>query len=242
MSGARDRLLAPRHPHGVNGAWGYRTPAIVGLAAFAMPVAVVLVGLGACTESPLLPTLSDYVHHARAGLAFMVPLWIVGLFLLVAYRGHTLLDALLSLLAGAGAIMAAVFQVAMELCITDRGPWADRLVVRELHYAGAIALFVSAWAFCRCSFPRCLVRARTPGASWRRTLFLRCARVIAVSAVLLGVAFGFEDALGIEGLPVIALLETVMLFAFGTAWLVHAGLTGNFLDELRYGTERSGEG
>lgn len=194
---------------------------MLGLIGLALPVVLSLGGL--VEQGRFLPSISAYANTALDEV-LTGALAAIGVFLL-AYRGYEprpgewLSDGVVARAAGLGALGVALFPIKPAFGATDWDKIAD-----SLHYPSAGLFFLSIgtmafFHFCRSDRPR---REWTGAKKRRNALFRLLGLVIyAMTAGLIANHYGWFDVgtqLGIRN-PVFW-METIAIWAFGTAWLV----------------------
>ena len=105
---------------------------IIGLIAFALPIAVWLI------STKTLTSISAS-YHTNAQDIFVGTLFVVGAYFIV-YNGHNLLQASISKIAGIASILTALYPTACDECSID--------LVAKIHYASAGTLFFILSIFC----------------------------------------------------------------------------------------------
>ena len=211
--------------------------AFIGWTGIALPL--VLMGVGALVASfaayrwegsGLLETsLSDY-HGSPMRNVFVGMLTAIGVFLL-AYKGHDTRDNWMSTLAGAMAVLVAVFPDDCDapltgICTMDSfaGPLADVPLIESgtIHFAAAITLFVVMGAMCIFQFTR-IKDGKPAWPVWRdlslskrrrNTAFVASGAIIWACILFLAGHFLLVD--GEDHALLIA--ESIMVIAFGFAW------------------------
>lgn len=166
-------------------------------------------------------SLSAYYYSGMREL-FVGALWAIGVFLLVYKLPDFTWESLLSTLAGAAAVLVALFPTARPGDGVDLTPLQLRLgesVVEGIHF-GAAAAFIALLAPITYLFGREEGRTDRPGRPPRpfwRAFHWTCAGFILAAAGLAAFA-------GITGGPDKGLLiaEWAAVWAFGTSWLARS--------------------
>jgi len=176
----------------------------IGILGIALPPAMLLGGRVFCDA--LQPTISHYYHTGMRDV-FVGALWAVGVFL-VCYKGTRGWDNWASNVAGACAILVAVFPTAPhkepDLCaIPSAIPVALQGVIGQLHICFAVGFFLSITAMALLLFEN---RGKGKWANW---VYRTCG--VTMLGCLLWMAIG-----GVGFWP-----EAIAVWAFGIAWLVN---------------------
>lgn len=186
---------------------------LMGMIAFGLPIVVIWLAFPKELES------ISASYHTAAQDAFVGLLFIVAAFL-IAYRGHTSVQGLLSKLGGVAAALVATFPTStFEHQDLPSGP---------VHYAAAALLFLILTFFCYAFWhrtrrsPRAIVRRRSVVYAACGAIMLGCIAVIALASWFFGEAA--------KELQLTFWCEWIALWAFGIAWIV-AGKSLPFLSE-----------
>lgn len=211
----------------------------LGMLGFALPI--VLIAYGLIVNGQIEDSVSAF-YYTGMGDVFVGTLCAIGVFLF-AYKGYPpepgerITDRRVSQIAGAGAIITALFPSlsanrpdceTMACAVTGFGP-------SSVHYVGAVAFFLAIAVFCLVLFTR-TAPGTEPDAEKRRAnaIYRSCGIVILLMLVGLAAIFLFvEDGSPLEArldaINAVFWLETVAIFAFATAWLVKGQTLRAFL-------------
>ncbi len=182
----------------------------IGVVGVALPVVLVAGHTLVTGRLTLLSSLSAY-YFTELRDVFVGSLCAIGVFL-VSYR-HRRLDDLLSTIAGALAIVVALFPAATQQ--PGSAITSGDVVVGRVHQVAAAALFVILALFCHVLFPR-----RDPGAVHTRVrtgLYHACGGLI-LTAIAVGLASNALPESTRDVLRPLFWCETVAVLAFGVAW------------------------
>jgi hypothetical protein len=199
---------------------------IVGFLGMALPVIVVVWGLF-ITEGHVQNSLSDY-YSLRTRDAFVGILFVIG-WILFAYRGYSNMDAVAGKLVWIFATLVALFP-------NSAGGWQGKV-----HYASAgcmfaVLFFFSTFLFTKTgaspqrfgatlasAFRRRAAEAQIPQApekAKRNIVYKICGWLILAGIVLIGAYQIFGRDTFLADIKPVLVLETMMIWAFGFAWLV----------------------
>jgi len=194
---------------------------VIGFLPFLLPLGC---GLGGWLVAGLglEVSISDYYHTNMRD-------WLEGILFLTAvflmtYRGHQRIDNLVTTVIGLGALVILVFPCRPSLPID---PSPGRIGIFQLtpgasdsiHVPSAIAFFLLLAVYIGFFFTKG-EGTPTPGKRRRNRFYIGCAlTIVACLLVLWALAARAHGNLGLVG-PVVFGLESVMLAAFGAAWLV----------------------
>lgn len=194
----------------------------IGALGVALPPALVFLEPLLFNGQPFLRgSLSAYYYSGMREL-FVGALWAIGVFLFVYKLPDFTWESLLSTLAGAAAVVVALFPTGRPGSGVDLTPLQLRLgesVVEGVHYGAAVA-FIGLLAPITYLFGREEGRTdrpnRPPRPAWK-TFHWLCAGLILVGA-------GLAIFAGITGGPDKGLLfaEWLAIWAFGASWLMRA--------------------
>jgi hypothetical protein len=203
---------------------------VVGWLGIALPVLLILAPLGGAADKP---TLSDY-FHTPAREIFVGVLCAIGVFLF-RYGGYPrngenvfLSDAFVTRFASVCCLGVALFpNDGGSGSVTSAGLFLARMfgaadtaipgLQAIAHFTSAIAFFVAIGVMCVVNFRRNDKPGKRDGPKTRRdAVFLGCGIVIFAAIVCAGVLF----ALDVEAGNAVFWLESLAVWAFGTAWLV----------------------
>ena len=177
----------------------------VGSVALAFPVVLLIWGL--FLDLGVLPTLSDYYGH-RTRDAFVGMLFIIGL-ALYGYRGYDRKDHRSTNLAGVLAVLVAVFPA--------HGSNLDGI----LHHGSAAVFFFTLALIALRLFTKKQAPV-TPRKIIRNRFYRGCGVTILGCLVLIGVIVFTGLRARLADLNPVLWLESVMVWAFGLAWLIKA--------------------
>ncbi len=185
----------------------------VGGIALALPFAIAVPW--ALLRHTVQTSISAYYYTGMRNL-FVGSLCAIGMFMLCT-RGYDSADEIAGILSAACAIGVAFFPTSPAQCATHR-----QMVIGDIHYAFAAALFLTLAFFCLVLFKMSAQNHTiTPRKIQRNRVYTICGIVILVSLALLP---AFEFLFHVRHvLPLIApglFFETTSLLAFGVAWLV----------------------
>ena len=177
--------------------------AVMGAVAFALPFAVTMIA------SDRLPSVSA-AYYSESRDVFVGMMFIVGAFLL-AYNGHTNLQAAASKIA---AIAAACIAILPTSKICETSTW-----VSTTHTVAAVVLLAILAFFCLGPF-RAATLGRGVKQNRRALIYIGCGLVM-IGAILFG-AYGMlaMDCQARADSRIIYWVEAIALAAFGVAWFV----------------------
>ncbi|MER7459854.1 hypothetical protein [Micromonospora sp. NPDC126480] len=182
----------------------------IGIVGVALPV-VLVAGHSLVTGRPtMLSSLSAY-YYTEMRDVFVGSLCAIGVFL-ISYR-HRKLDDLLSTVAGALAVVVAVFPAATQQ--TGSVITSGDVLVGRVHQVAAAALFVILALFCLVLFPR--RDPREVHTRVRSGLYHTCGGLI-LAAIAIGLASNALPESTRDLLRPLFWCEAVAVLAFGVAW------------------------
>jgi hypothetical protein len=187
---------------------------MLGIIALALPFLVT-----AIAKMPLPSISASYFTGARD--TFVGLLFVVG-GLMLAYNGHTSLEAFAAKIAATCALLVALFPTA-KAC-------GDLSQTASIHAAAAVLLFsILAW-FCFVPF-----RKNTKGKGGKKgrraKLYFACGSVIVASMALGLISKLFFSCEKVASLDLIYWVEAISLGAFGVAWIVAGKVIPALVDE-----------
>lgn len=187
---------------------------VVGLIALTLPVVVFIL------SSAKLSSISAS-YHTEARDTFTGLLVIIASFLF-AYNGHSLREAIASKVASLATILVVMFPTSCDACKTD--------IKSATHYVAAVILFAILAYFCFGPFRR-NTKGRGGKKGLRSRIYCVCGSIIVGS--MLGVLLAkvtLSDEM-IKTLSVTYWAETLMLLAFGIAWIVAGKILPPLVDK-----------
>ncbi len=229
---------------------------IVGVIALLLPFVVWLVANLVYTDVDI-PTSISVTYHLGARDIFVGSLFVVSAFLFSyngflsdKYPNNQLAQSRLSKLAGACAVIVALFpttcneqwvldvtKISTGLCGSK--PHLDFLPVGAIHTGAAVVLFIILAIFCLHYFQ--IGTKGEGGKKERRSRIYRKCGWTMVGAMIVGAISSAAEFFGWSGgfvLKIMFFVELVCLFAFGIAWLVAGKQLPYFAsDEERKGLE-----
>jgi hypothetical protein len=185
----------------------------IGGIGMALPL-VLIVGKYALDRGPLLSSISGYYYSDMRGV-FVGSMCAIGVFLL-SYHGYARGDDVAGTIAGAAAIVLALFPT------TPAGHFDGRnQIIGAVHAISAGTFFALLAAFCLYFFPRNKEQEKTgeDQKDWRNRAYILCGSII-VACLVLALISGLAIHNSIGSLHPLLVLESVAIFAFGAAWFV----------------------
>ena len=181
---------------------------IVGVLGIGLPIVVVIWGFFLLDGVEFLNSISDY-YSIRTRDAFVGILFLVGWFLF-AYRGYDDTDDKAGDWAWAFALGVALFP--------NSGSDWERIV----HFSSALALFLILAFFCLFLFTKSNVDRdkRTTQKKKRNKIYRICGVIILLSLVAIGLSYLLMEEETRNAYKLVLVFESVMLWAFGTSWIV----------------------
>ena len=184
----------------------------IGVLGIALPVAVLVVALFVFHQEAQ-PSISAYYYTGSRNL-FVGILFAIGFFML-CYKGPQQMDHAISFVAGLAAIGVAFLPTAPA----EHADHAQQ-VVAKLHYVAAGVFFALITGMALLLFTK--GDTTDPAKRRRNMVFRACGWTMAACLLVLGAQAllfpGSKQAWNAHGITF--LLETVMIEAFGIAWLV----------------------
>lgn len=186
----------------------YQHRTLIGVLGVSLPVVLWLVNLIINKDHILQPSISDYYSVPYAGTIFTGILFILAAFL-YAYRGYESSDNIVSNIGCIGASGTALFPTSYP-------------ETQTFHFLFALLLFFSfilftLWLF-RKKGDTALTEKEKNEKIRRNRLFLICGITMIACILAIGYLLLIKK-IGNDAGPVIFYLETLLLFAFGLAWL-----------------------
>ena len=185
---------------------------IVGWLGVAMPL---LIGFGTGIAYGSLPPSISASYHTGMRNVFVGILFVLGAFL-ASYLGYRKNDRTFSIVAGVCAFIVA-------LCPTsDRAPGMDvasaSVAIGRVHVGAAAILFAALALISLVEFTQ-TAGTQTPKKKHRDRWYRGCAACIFVCLGIIGLCKALHyDRMG--PLPTVFVLESVMIWAFGSSWLI----------------------
>lgn len=181
---------------------------LVGTLGMLLPVVVAVEYWFQCGCATVRPSVSDY-YDVQARDLFVGILFTIAWFLF-AYRGHDRKDDIAGDAAGLFALGVAL--------VPHNAPG----------YLGAFHFLFAAALFLTLAYFSCALFTKTGGTpsqmtamkQWRNKWYRGCAVVMVASIALIGVYKLTGATCGLGPIPVVFLLETVALEAFGFSWML----------------------
>jgi hypothetical protein len=174
---------------------------------------VLIVG-NALAGGPVLSSISGYYYSDMRDV-FVGSMCAIGVFLL-SYHGYTRGDDIVGTIAGAAAIVLAVFPT------TPAGHFDGRdQIIGAVHASSAGTFFALLAVFCLYFFPRNKEQEKTGEnqKDWRNLTYISCGCIIVACLALAPISgLGIHNRIG--SFHPLLILESVGIFAFGAAWFV----------------------
>jgi hypothetical protein len=194
---------------------------IIGVLGILLPIVVVLGALPSGNVKGILPSISDY-YYSNMREVFVGTLCAIAVFLL-AYKGYDIRDAISSKICGLAALGIAFFPTTLSygmapcLSFINNGGLAS-----TIHFSCAGILFATFSYMSLVLFRKSSGKARmTKEKTKRNMVYKTCGLTILGCLTLIGVYEIFlKNAIDPEKIRPIFWAEVVMLFSFGTSWLV----------------------
>ncbi len=183
---------------------------IVGILGITLPFILALGGWF-IFGTGLQDTISEYYHTDMRDV-FVGIVFIIGSFL-ITYRGHDIIDNIVSTIGGISAIGAALFPASPGSATTISG---------ILHAIFAALFFLSLIYFALVLFPKTSpVIPPTPQKLQRNMVYRACGWIMIISLVLLIIYFLLPNAITAPLNPFHPAfwLESIAVVAFGVCWL-----------------------
>jgi 4-amino-4-deoxy-L-arabinose transferase-like glycosyltransferase len=201
---------APKHPADLS---YFALRKAVGGVALALPFATAIPW--ALLHHAIQTSISAYYYTGMRNL-FVGFLCAIGMFMLCT-RGYDRVDEVAGIFSGICAIGVAFFPTSPANGATHR-----QLVVGDVHYIFAAALFLMLAFFCLVLFRMSAHKHTvTPRKIQRNRVYTTCGIVILISLALLpAMTFVFHVKYVLPCVAPGIFFETTSLLAFGTAWLV----------------------
>lgn len=198
-----------------NRTFDYRTlRLVIGLIAFLLPFVVSIIA-----NTTLASISGSYYTEARDW--FVGLLFIVGGFLL-AYNGHTQVQANVSKVASVAAVGIAVFPTACDKCGTT--------ITSIIHFTSATILFSALAYFCLGPFREQLI-GQGGKKRLRRNIYLLCGVTMIVCMLSIAGSNIILPSEVVQDLRIVYWGEAIALGAFGVAWFVSGKALGLFADK-----------
>ena len=196
---------------------------LVGIMGFFLPVSMLL--STCCGYARMQGSISDF-YYTHMGDVFVGTLCAIALFL-STYNGYEKIDGIASRLAAGLALMVAFFPTHYTGSPCDQCSFHATQYdpsIGHVHLICASLLFLDLALMSLFLFTKTEDEDnKTPRKKIRNGFYIVCGIIMIASLLVLGVYFLFQDKLAWMGEHnIIFWLETVMLFAFGTSWLVKA--------------------
>ena len=212
----------------------------VGIVGIALPVILALISF--ITQTDLMFTISKYYHHpiGFSHDVYISALTILGIFLFF-YIGYDKTDNILANIAAILAFATAWFPSTppsylsnIMIWCNNTGAWCSTATIGKLHLLSAASLFIcfiifSGFRFTKSDVPK---EAMTRRKRMRNKVYIWCASIMAALLLLIVcifiLIFFSKSGTGcfaasmekISNGPVILILESFLLVAFGISWLV----------------------
>ncbi len=184
----------------------------IGCLGIALPF-VVLLGKIVFDGSGIEPTISDYYYTVMRDV-FVGLLCAIGIFLL-SYRGYDRSDEIAGDIAGCAAIGVAWAPTTPAVIA---GPHDQLLGI--CHYVFAAVFFATLAYFCLALFRKTdSPAAMKPRKKTRNGVYTVCGWVILAFMIAIAV-YKFSGTTAFGAFPLVFVLETVMILAFGISWLI----------------------
>lgn len=207
----------------------------LGAMGFALPVILTIGSYVDCNCGHLQSTVSAYYYTHFIGI-FCGLLFTIGIFLFT-YTGpdhlplpETLVDRISSNIAGVFAVGVAIFPTGFSTgekdgCNTQIETWWCGTDLLHILCAGGFFLtlaFISGFVFTKTHKNATEDSATSNEKLFRNLIYRLCAAIIVICVILTGICTRMEKEISAfcPSLKPVFILETVLLFAFGTSWLI----------------------
>lgn len=200
---------------------------LIGFSGLLLPFVLVITTNRTANDRIIEPTISDY-YYSSNGDVLVVLLSILGVFL-ITYKGYEWKENVLTSLAAIGGFGVAFSPTATEsansLSIHSIKTTVPTLFNLEIHFIFAAIFFISLAIISLKYFTRSNKSKlktnegkRTPKAK-RNMVYRICGWIIVLCVVLLGVYAITKPIPALLNFPVVFILETIAVEAFGIAWI-----------------------
>lgn len=195
---------------------------LIGFSGILLPLILVLTTRGEIGEKLIEPSISDY-YYTSNGDVLVVLLSVLGVFLFT-YNGYNIIEKGLTTLAAFCGIGVAFSPTATSTARSSSIHIAHETVPLvfgiERHFIFAGLFFISLAIISLVYFPKLKddEQVATSQKKKRNIIYIICGWVIIVSIVLLGLYFMVKPPF-LQKVPVVFILETVAIEAFGLSWI-----------------------
>jgi len=187
---------------------------LMGLVALSLPFVTSLI-----SSSPLPSISASYYTEARD--AFVGMSFAIGT-LLWAYNGHSPTEKWASKAASLATLFVVVFPTSCDGCVAD--------LKSSIHYVAAVILFGILSYFCLGPF-RKNTKEEEGKKGLRGKIYLVCGWIMVLSLLTAGIAQFLIPDKTVKALSVTYWTETIVLIAFGVAWMVAGKYFSPLVDE-----------
>lgn len=195
---------------------------LIGFSGMLLPLILVLATAKGETDKLIEPSISDY-YYTNNGDVLVVLLSVLGVFL-VTYNGYNWVEKTLTTLAAICGIGVAFSPTATSSASSSTIHIANETVPMvlgiERHFVFAGLFFISLAIISLVYFPKsnALEEKISTQKKKRNLTFLICGWIMIICVVLLAAYFITKPA-ALSNIPVIFILETVAIEAFGLSWI-----------------------
>ena len=200
---------------------------LIGLSGLLLPLLLIITTNRTATDRWIEPTISDY-YYSSNGDVLVVSLSILGVFL-ITYKGYTWRENALTTLAAIGGLGVA-FSPTATINANSFSIHAIRNTVPtilgiEKHFLFAALFFISIAIICLKYFPRTNKNHLTDAQgnmtqkAKRNVVYKFCGWTIVLCVALLGIYAISKPVPILSRFPVVFVLETIAIEAFGIAWI-----------------------
>lgn len=197
---------------------------VLGIVCFFLPELSVLPGfLAYAKNGPEFWWSVSATFYATSGPHMIAALKITSIFFL-CYKGYSWFDRILSLIMSAASYSIAAFPCLCAASTNRVGEWQVPIEISsKIHNASAAILFISFWVMVRFGFTKHGAHM-TVQKQIRNNAYILCSIFM-----FCGMANQIVTSV-LDIKPMTIVNETVMLKAFGIAWLIKAGLCKSLND------------
>lgn len=193
----------------------YTTRTSIGVLGLGFPVVLILSGIFTCGTT--LPSISDYYHTDMRPIFVMV-MTSISIFLWT-YEGYDIFDFMAAKIGAIGGIGLTLFPTKEldDLCVNYIGGYTNH----EMHLTFSALFFLATIYFCLFLFVKS-DKGSFMG-KWKkiRNITYKAAGYTMLGCLVsIGLYLSFRQKGEPEIAPMVLILETIALIAFGTAWTV----------------------